>query len=405
MKHLFYIIAFVLAAIVCAGNAVAQDLSDYKKIDNKVRDLALIYQGGAHRIGWVQREIEPYVTHKFDDGREEWIFDGYLFLEFTSGTNGGKQFTAGYGQPNACKEDWEWYLGRLFQKGRALDALDRVIAEKKKILGDPGFKHQVALTLFVPIQGQTDWGEIDGTELKFTKMTDRVKAGKWFLDELVNRFNEAGFENLELYGIYMICESSWDIEGFTQRMKRYIENYGLQFQWIPYFKALGHDRWRELGFDIAYMQPNHFFDFSVPDSRLDEAIRITKANGMAVEFECDENALSQVQNSKLSRMKAYMDYFDKHGIWYDTPVAYYTGNHMFLDMKNKPSVENNEALDRLCGYIVNRRLKALESSSVSEIATDEPTPVYYNLMGLPVANPEGGIFIEKRGDIVRKVLK
>lgn len=405
MKRVFSILCIALAALICVSVANAQDLSDYKKIDYKVRDLALIYQGGTHRIGWTQTEIEPYVTHKFEDGREEWIFDGYLFLEFTTGGYNGHQFTEGYNGNNATKEDWEWYLGRLFQGGRALDALDRVIEKKKELIGDPGFKHQVSLTLFVPINGQTDWGEIDGKTLKFTRMNDRVVAGKWFIDELVRRFNEAAYKNLELYGIYMICESSYGIEGYTQRMKSYIADYGLEFIWIPYFNARGYDRWAELGFDHAYLQPNHFFNEETPDNRLREAIALAKAKGLSMEFECDERALSQVNPSFLYRMEAYMDYFDKYGIWYDTPVAYYTGNHMFLDMVRKPSAKNNAAMDRLCQYIVNRRLKALENSGVDNVVVEDTAPEYYNLQGLRVENPVNGIFIEKKGSVTRKVFK
>ncbi|MDE5555621.1 MAG: DUF4855 domain-containing protein, partial [Muribaculaceae bacterium] len=49
---------------------------------NQVRDLALIYQGGSQRIPWTEDQIEPYVVHKFADGHKDWLFDGYLFLEF-----------------------------------------------------------------------------------------------------------------------------------------------------------------------------------------------------------------------------------------------------------------------------------------------------------------------------------
>lgn len=376
MKHLLSIFGIALAALTftaCGGDDPEpnpnptpkpddkeEDLSAYKKIDYKVRDLALIYQGGAHRIDWNVEEFLPYVTHKFMNGDEEWIFDGYLFLEFTSGTNGGHQFTNGYGQPNATKADWEWYLGRLFEKNKALDALDQAIERKKKVLGEPPFKHKVALTCFVPIQNQTDWGELDGKALNFKRESDRTKAGVWFVDELVSRFEAGGYDNLELYGIYMICETAYEIESYTRNLKKHLEEKNLDFLWIPYFGASGAGSWKYYGFDIAYQQPNHFFDVKVPDSRLDQAIEFARASKMGLEFECDENALSQVAGSKQSRMKAYIDYFEKHGVWYDTPVAYYTGNHMFLDMVRQPSPQNMQILDRLCRFIVNRQKVAVK---------------------------------------------
>ena len=49
---------------------------------NQIRDLALIYQGGSQRIPWTEDQILPYVVHKFANGKKNWLFDGFLFLEF-----------------------------------------------------------------------------------------------------------------------------------------------------------------------------------------------------------------------------------------------------------------------------------------------------------------------------------
>lgn len=98
-----------------------------------VRDLALIYQGGTHRCDWTEPEIEPYVTHRFSDGSEQWIFDGFLFLEFKDAR--GHQFSPGYDKVNATRAEWEWYIDRLFEKEKSLHALDAVISRKKNELG------------------------------------------------------------------------------------------------------------------------------------------------------------------------------------------------------------------------------------------------------------------------------
>ena len=103
-----------------------------------------------------------------------------------------------------------------------------------------------------------------------------------------------------------------------------------------------------------------------------------------------------------------MDYYDKHGIWYDTPLAYYTGGSLIYDLhrfRNSTSAIIKSTMDRFFQYIVNRRLKALENSGVGEIAMPDENPVYYNLNGIRVENPANGIFIEKRGSKVSKVIK
>lgn len=125
MKKLF-VILFSLFSLC----SFAQDFAT-----SDIRDLALIYQGGAHRCDWTGDDIAPYVTHRFADGTEDWLFDGFLFLEFKDGR--GKQFSPGYDKQNATRADWEWYIDRLFEKGKSLHALDDVLTAKKAALGDP----------------------------------------------------------------------------------------------------------------------------------------------------------------------------------------------------------------------------------------------------------------------------
>ena len=77
--------------------------------------------------------------------------------------------------------------------------------------------------------------------------------------------------------------------------------------WIPYWQAKGHEDWKRLGFDVAYQQPNHFFNKSIPDSRLDEACAVARKNGMAMEFEFDERATIAAPDTFYDRMLAYID--------------------------------------------------------------------------------------------------
>lgn len=322
---------------------------------NQIRDLALIYQGGGQRIPWTEEQITPYVVHKFANGKKDWLFDGFLFLEFADMPE--CNLAPGYrGKRDARKEDWQRYLDRMFEKGKALDALNSAIETQKAEIGDPGFKHKVVITQPTPLPHQKDWGEIDGRQLDFDKVEDAKLACQWYLDQLTERFANAGFNNLELTGIYWVDEDMWHLDGFTKHISPYIHSKGLQFVWIPYFKAKGFEKWRELGFDIVYHQPNHFFDKRIPDSQLDEACSLARHHGMGVEFECDENALSQKgENCTRERMNAYMDAFWRHNVFTDAAIAYYTGSHLLLDFVENPSPENQQIMDRLATIIVDRR--------------------------------------------------
>ena len=126
MRRITAIIAVALAIAgiaSCGGSGKKGSGADSTQVDSaflkydKVRDLALIYQGGAHRIDWTEDQFAPYVTHKFADGTEDWIFDGYLFLEFKDGR--GAQLSPGYDSINATRQVWEWYLDRIFEPAMA----------------------------------------------------------------------------------------------------------------------------------------------------------------------------------------------------------------------------------------------------------------------------------------------
>lgn len=320
---------------------------------NKIRDLALIYQGGARRIDWTEEQLLPYVTHQFADRHREWLFDGFLFLDFDDGM--GHTFIPRYGMLNARKQEWTWYLDRLFEQGKSLDALDKCIGNMIDSIGNPGFKHKVVLSIPTPIAGQTDWGELGGRKLIFDNYGDRSAAAVWFIDQLVARFNAADYKNIELSGLYWVDEDICHTKDLVKHIAPAVHAKGLEFIWIPYYKARGYDRWKELGFDFAYYQPNHFFDKSIPDSRLDDACEEALSLGMAMEFECDSKALFNADDSSYSRMQAYIDAFRRHNVFASSSIAYYTGSKALIDMVKNPSAENQAIMDELAKLIVDRR--------------------------------------------------
>ena len=287
---------------------------------NQIRDLVLIYQGGRHRPDWTAEQFVPYVTHTFADGSKDWLFDGFLFLEFV---DGDKQYIPGLRMANAQKSDWEHYLDRVFEPGKSLDALNQCIAAQKKLLGDPGFRHKVVLTVLPPIHHQKDWGQLNGRDLDFDNVEDMLH-----------------------------------FDGFPKHVAPYVHEKGLQFVWIPYFKARGFDRWQDLGFDIAYHQPNHFFGKNIPDSRLDEACSLARQNGMALEFEFDAKALHDAVDSSYDRMNAYIDAYWRNNVFTDAAIAYYEGGGGVGEFSKNPTPENQALIDRLARIIVERRKNA-----------------------------------------------
>lgn len=350
MKNLQVYIFLIFSLLIC-NTATAGAYAT----DSLCSDMALIYQGGTQRPDWTESEIMPYVVHKFADGHTDWWFDSYLFYEFTNNWAAG--FANAYGSRKATKADWEWLLDRIFAKNLSLDALDHCIEHQKAIIGDPKFRHKIVLGVCSPIVKQTDWGSLDGVALDFNVRADQVKATTWYIDQLMDRFSKANYKNIDLVGFYWIDETTAACGDLPKDIAPYIHNLGKRFYWIPYWNAPGFYDWKELGFDVAYQQPNHFFDKTILDNRLVDACRSAKLYGMGLEMEWDYRALYENTDSYYSRLESYINTFETRGVFDASTIAYYSGTKAILQMYESSSIENTMILDRIANHILDRRAK------------------------------------------------
>lgn len=324
-------------------------------------DIALIYAGGDQRPDWTEDELRPYVVHTFADGSRDWLFDAFLFLEFSSGST-GVSFQNGGGSNYADRKDWQWLLDRNFEKGTKLDALDKVIEGEKKNLGNPPMRHKVVMSIPGPIVKQKEWGKLNGKKLDFARPEDRVAACKWYIDELVDRFNKAGYKNIDLAGIYWVEEALFSNGPIMPEINDYIRSKGLRAYWIPYYKDNEQFRfnWKDkYGFDIAYQQPNYFFERDIPMKRLADACDESKLYGMGLEMEFETQGRSKVQfddpDSYYQRLVDYIDMFESKGVFDESAIAWYTGTKGVLDMARSSDEHNHSVMDRLARHIVKRR--------------------------------------------------
>lgn len=318
-----------------------------------IADLVLIYQGGTHRPAWTPDQFAPYVGFRDgDERREQWLFDGFLFIEFKD--NRGYEYARGYKQKPARKADWLWLLERNFEKGHAIDALDEVIANTVKRIGPPPRRRQVVLTLPEPIHGQKDWGELDGRPLDFANPDDRVAACAWHVKTALARWHGLAPRHLDLAGFYWVAEQSSHGDAILPRIGTDIRAQGKRFFWIPYWNARGAAAWRTLGFDAAYQQPNHFFHPEVPDSRLDAACAFAQTNGMGLEFECDGRAIKSVDVFR-PRLHAYLQGFERNGAKTHAAMAYYEGGASLLQMAQSSDPEVQALYREVARWVAARQ--------------------------------------------------
>ena len=230
--------------------------------------------------------LRRLVTHVDSAGQSQyWVFRGAIFLHMYAPS--GRVFTTWIGGVPANGADWSEYLDSLFVPGAALSRLDSAVALAAVALGALPEPFRVSIMIPYPARsiGTLAFG---GQVYDFGSATGRGDAAAAYIREVVRRFQAAGFGQLRLDGFYWLLEDApaSDIEVIT-RVAGDVHSAGLRFLWIPYYSAEGWNRWSDLGFDAAWLQPNYFFDPDVPGSRLDSAAARALETGMGLEVEFD----------------------------------------------------------------------------------------------------------------------
>lgn len=314
------------------------------------RDMVLIYAGSPRRPHWNAEMFAPYVSMQ-NGTKKQWLFDGFLFLEFKN--DEGRCFASYYEKQGARKIEWKKLIDDYFTPRQIVCALNDQVGEVRKNIPGKFSRRKIVLCLPEPIPNQKDWGKIDDKTLDFTSQTDRLAACKWYVDYAIKKFKQAKLNNLELSGFYWIAEEATNSRGISIMLGNYIRSKKLKFNWIPYFCSDGYKEWEKLGFDIAYYQPNYFFKENVPIKRLDIACQAAKENGMCMEMEFDERALS---TGKFAyRMRDYINAFDKYGIFQNLPIAYYQGTLAFYKLFYSKQKADNDLYMELAQRIATRQ--------------------------------------------------
>ncbi len=341
-------------------------------------DLVLCYGGSTHRkpYEWTAGRFAPMVSYTDPEGTEHWLFDSFLCIEFQMGPysiNLGQHLDSG------TRKQWEELLDYwLGDPATGVGALETAVAAAAERLGVPAEKRKVVMVMPDPIiyEYYSDmdsptiyWGEVNGREMDFSKAADRITAYKWYIDRVRRHFDKADYRYIELAGFYIVSEDlATPGDGWNPELKRweevipsvaeYLHALNHSLAWIPYNRAAGYTRWREMGIDYAYMQPNIFWGRHA-DYTWERFFSDVKANNLAMELEFDDELLAKNPGCEAyrTRLREYMSGARTNGIYGTQPLAYYQGQDTFYNLSTSSSAADRAIFDELCRFVLNNPLR------------------------------------------------
>lgn len=275
-----------------------------------------------------KEELLPYVAYIDQSGTiKDTFFDSFLFLPcMTVCPSGGHLY---YDSTNPSRmTDWIAFEDDLFYEDCNVNGLELAVDEMDSALGTDS-TIPIYFSIFSTVYGDKGFGDVDGDGVNedFSKIEDRKKVIKWWIDRLIARYENGAYENTKLDGFYWYHEAMEPSDPHELELVRYTADYlhsmGYYFIWIPYFTATGYADWKSYGFDAAVMQPNYMFSDDVPEERLYYNAEYTKALGMGVEIEADYGVISD--KAKLAKYLAYLRVGVETGYMHSIKMYYQDG--------------------------------------------------------------------------------
>ena len=385
-------------------------------------DMTLIPGPSSHRtpLAWDKERWSAHVSYTDQAGAEHWLFDSFLLIEGqqtdTYGSRGYTYVLTESSVPSAPRELWQqlldfwftggtflwqesfwgngttsfgrWYTGKMvtpspsFSDGQ-LSALDACIRETAARIGPPPSKRYVIMGLPEPIYfqnyiasvanpsaGNTSyWGQIDGQAMDFSRVEDRIRACKWFIDATRAAFNRKHYEYIELLGFYILPEvlsTTWRAEfkkydELWPAVAEYLHGCNEGLFWIPYNMAEGYKTWKDFGIDMAYMQPNYYWDESGKNPMSPTFSEIRRL-GMGLELEFEYSMVEGVNGAASAqkyraRFEEYLRWARSSGIYGNQPLALYSGTDAMHQLAVSTAPGDREMYYELCEFIVGSQLR------------------------------------------------
>jgi hypothetical protein len=334
-------LSLVAATFALAGACAPRTLALREAAPATRWVLACAGRSQANRVAYTVDDFVRLLAVVDANGRPAArLATGVLFLHLYEAS--GRTFTTWIGGRFADGADEEVYLDSLLGPG----GVDRLVAAATRVAADLGSRGPLPVALMIPYpEPRVGTLRLAGETFDLTSDPGRVAAAARFVDVAAQRFRARGTGPLRLDAFYWLLESAPASDtAVIAATSRPVHAAGYRFLWIPYYTAERWDRWRELGFDEAWLQPNHCFDPSVPDTRLDSAAARALAAGMGLELEFDRRMYRD--SCYAGRPAPYLETLGARAELRGRSVVLYEEDEALVDLSRRAYADDSVAAAR-----------------------------------------------------------
>lgn len=310
-----------------------------------IKNGALIYNGAENTNVFTPEYFKSYLT---SDGGSDTLFDTFIIL--------GRSYPGGefgyHAKNDSNYMDWWWYMNQTFADEGVLNNLNESAKNVDK-----------TANVYISIPYPKMTGEFIGVDGKVypNNMDERQKLVSWYMDQVETLWRLIEFSNLELKGYYWMSETMGhpQDEILVTKISEEIHKKGMSFIYSPHATSSNFDRWKNYGFDGAYLQPNAFrLKLTDTPARLHRAFLNAQIYGSGINIEIDQYGPHQI-DAGIENFKQYIEMAHRYNlpgqslifyqgigmvdrmVKYSDQPSYYQAYQLLssLAYKNQPSVE------------------------------------------------------------------
>lgn len=267
----------------------------------------LIYNGHNEVKSFTPEFFNHYMTSTSKvDGTVHDMFDTFVILGLRYNKE-NHMFVDGPTN-NANYTDWNNYIGRTFSSDGALVNLNESASANNR-----------TVDVYVSIPYPKRVGDIvtlDGRELS-NNVYSRYDLSKWYVEKVLNEFKKSNYSNLNFKGFYWLSETvrTVDDEIIISSISSLLKKHNKYFIYSPHATSTNFHKWRNYGFDAAFLQPNAFrASIKNKEERLHRAFLNAQIYGTGITMEIDSYGTVGQAVEGVEAFDLYMDFAKRYGV-------------------------------------------------------------------------------------------